>query len=381
MSIFDVQYQDRAEDLIQRALAAERLPHAYLFHGPDGVGKETFALALAGLLLCPQPKSSRGLQSARTEDRSSIQPQLQACRNCHDCRTTQAGTHPDLHLIYRQLIKYHDDAVVRRRKGLNLGVDVIRQFVIDKVGIKPSRGRAKVFVIRQADQITPQAQNALLKTLEEPPDTTFVILLVSSLDRLLPTTRSRCHLTPFGTLPAEFIADELVSRMPELSPERARLIARFSQGSLGVALRHAEDGLAEQNDQLVQALLELPAHPVARAVQKLANQASALGEGYRRRDPEITETEAQRRGLKVIFNLAATWYRDVLHTAVDSADLVANVTHADQLAAAARKLTPGRAVAAISRLAETEAQLDANVNTKLCLDALVIRLTHLAGTG
>ena len=370
MSSFDVQYQDRAERLIQRALSAERLPHAYLFHGPDGVGKETFARALAMLLLCPQPGRSESPDG---------QPRLSACRSCDDCRLAQAGTHPDLHLIYRQLIKYHDDPVVRRRKGLNLGVDVIRQFIIDKVGAKPGRGRAKVFVIRQADRITPQAQNALLKTLEEPPGTTFLILLVSSLDRMLPTTRSRCHLTPFGTLPAHFIAAELTRRLPRLPPQRVRLIARFSQGSLGLALQHAEDGLDGQNDQLVQTLLELPRNSVAQVVEKLTDQAKTLGQGYRRRDPEITETEAQRRGLKAIFALAATWYRDVLHTAIASTDLVANVTYADQLAAAAAGITPDRAVAAVNRIAQTEAQLDANVNTRLCLDALVIRLTRIAG--
>ncbi|MHC4067382.1 MAG: DNA polymerase III subunit, partial [Planctomycetota bacterium] len=369
MSSFDVQHQDRAERIIQRALSAERLPHAYLFHGPEGVGKETFARALATLLLCPQPLRSESADG---------QPQLAPCGKCHDCRTAQAGTHPDLHLIYRQLIKYHDDTAVRRRKGLDLGVDVIRQFVIDKVGTKPIRGRAKVFVIREADRITPQAQNALLKTLEEPPDTTFLILLVSSLDRMLPTTRSRCHLTPFGALPADFIAAELTRRVAELAPERARLIARFSQGSMALALQHAEDGLDQQNDQLVRMLLELPQRPVAEVVEGLSDQAKTLCQGYRRRDPEITETEALRRGLKAIFALAATWYRDVLHTAVASTDLVANVAHAAQLSAAAKGLSPVRAIAAINRLAETEGQLDANVNVKLCLDTLAIRLAHLA---
>ncbi|MCP4250362.1 MAG: DNA polymerase III subunit [bacterium] len=371
MSRFDVQHQDRAYRLVQRALFAERLPHAYIFHGPDGVGKETFARGLATLLLCAEPQSGTG---------DDGQPTRTACGQCSDCRTAGAGNHPDLHLVYRQLIKYHDDPVVRRRKGLDLGVDVVRQFVIDKVGSKPLRGRAKVFIIREADRITIQAQNALLKTLEEPPDTTFLILLVSSLDRLLPTTRSRCHLTPFGALPTQFIVDELSRRVADIPPERAALVARFSAGSLGLALRHAEDRLDEHNEQLVDLLTNLPNQSVAQATSRLTDQAKNLGKHYSERDADITDTEAQRRGLKALFALGATWYRDLIHVGLASPDLVANSAGLDRLAAATSVTTPGRCAAAIKQLADAEGQLDANVNTKLCLDNLVIRLTGLAGS-
>ncbi len=370
MPSFDVQHQDRAVRLIQRALFAERLPHAYLFHGPDGVGKETFARRLVNVLLCERPDESAGPDGA---------PQRLACGTCEDCLLCAAGTHPDLHLVYRQLIKFHDDPTVRRRKGLDLGVDVVRQFVIDKVGSKPIRGRAKVFVIREADRITAQAQNAMLKTLEEPPETTFLVLLVSALDRMLPTIRSRCHVTPFGTLPPEFIAHKLGELLAEIPPDRARLCARFSQGSLGLALQHAEDRLDEHNERLIRMLIELPRQAVAAVAAWFESEAKALGEKYARRDPEITDTEARRRALKALFGLTATWYRDLLHTSTDSTDLIANAAYGDQLASAARGTTPGRAVAAITQLSETERRLDANVNTRLCLDELVIRLTRLAG--
>ena len=132
-------------------------------------------------------------------------------------------------------------------------------------------------------------------------------------------------------------------------------------------------------------------------------QAKKLGEKYAGREPGLTETASMRRGLKTLFALAATWYRDVLHTAVGSVDssglgeateaggssgvlnrpasLIANVGYAGQLAAVAGRTTPGRLIAIISQLADTESQLDANVNTKLCLDALVIRLARFTGGG
>jgi len=369
--IFDVEHQDRAAALVQRALFSDRVPHAYIFHGPDGVGKETFARALTGVLLCHQP------QRVETPDG---QPQLHACGKCHDCDTARAGTHPDLHLIYRQLIKYHDDPTVRKRKGRDLGVDVVRQFVIDKVGAKPARGRAKVFIVREADRITPQAQNALLKTLEEPPVTTFLILLVSALDRMLPTIRSRCCLAPFGPLPDEFIVARLVELQPDVSPERARLCARFAQGSLGLALQHAADQLDEQNDRLIETLQGLPAKPVAHSVSRLDQQARALATRFAEREPEITETESVRRGLKTLLSLAATWYRDVLHACVASKGLTANVAYARKITAAAGKTTPERLIEMIRQLTESESQLDANVNLKLCLDALIIRLSRLSGS-
>jgi DNA polymerase-3 subunit delta' len=95
--------------------------------------------------------------------------------------------------VHRYLIKEHPESDVRKRKGLEISVDVLRHFVIERTALTPIRGRAKVFVIREADSMTTQAQNALLKTLEEPPGPTFIILLVSALDGLLPTTLSRCQ--------------------------------------------------------------------------------------------------------------------------------------------------------------------------------------------
>ncbi|MFQ6049176.1 MAG: hypothetical protein ACE5K7_07415, partial [Phycisphaerae bacterium] len=167
MSIFDVKHQQRAQELIQRGLASGRMPHAYIFCGPSGVGKEMMAVRLAGVLLCSQPRvvdrpqGRAGLAGAsRWRD---------ACGQCRDCRLMQAGAHPDLHLISKELHSYHPDPEVRRLKGLELSVQVIRQFLIRPAAERSSLGRAKVFIVLQADRMSQAAQNALLKTLEEPP--------------------------------------------------------------------------------------------------------------------------------------------------------------------------------------------------------------------
>ncbi len=365
MPTFDVEHQDRAYGLVQRALFAERLPHAYIFHGPHGVGKETFALGSARVLLCHQCETRPG---------PGGRPLLEACGRCTDCHTCRAGTHPDLHLIHRQLLKYHPEADVRKRKGLDLGVDVIRHFVIERVGTKPVQGRAKVFIIREADLMNTAAQNALLKTLEEPPNTTFLILLVSSLDELLPTTRSRCQLIPFATLPEDFIAQRLGRLLPDMPDDRARQLARLAQGSLGLAVQYAQDRLEECNARLVGTLGQLPTLTVAEVTERLAEEAKTLGECYAQRDPDITDTEATRRGLKALLFLAAAWYRDLLHAGCGSTALVTNVGQADELGAAARRCPSDQAISAIGHLSAAERELDLNVNTKLCLDNLVIHL-------
>lgn len=353
MSIFEVQHQSAALRRIQEALSRDRVPHAYLFHGPEGVGKETLARGLAQLLLCSTPTERElGIGDAEAVGLKRVR---EGCGRCEECRLVAAETHPDFHLIYRQLYRDHPDADVRKRMGMELVVDVVRHFVIDKVGLTPLHGRAKVFVIRSADDMNAQAQNALLKTLEEPPPTTFIILLVSALDRMLPTTRSRCQIVRFGALPQNFVRDRLHELRPTFSVERCEWYARSGEGSLGRALEYADDELFELNLRLAEGLKRLR-DPRSDGLFKVwTDEASALGERYQKRDREITDAEATRRGLATVFQLAARWYADELR----------NNAHTAPFAGAEC------VAAAINRLAEAERQLDLNVNTQLIVETLV----------
>ncbi|HSW44213.1 MAG TPA: hypothetical protein VLM89_01420, partial [Phycisphaerae bacterium] len=241
MSIFDVQHQERAHRIIQQALSSRRMPHAYLFVGPEGVGREMLAARLARLLLCAQPA-----RLELPETLADVVPEgrgLDACGQCEDCRLVQAGTHPDLRLIYRQLNRQHPDSRIRKQKALNISVAVIREFLINRVGPRSIRGRAKVFIIREAERLEDEAQNALLKTLEEPPADTFLILVTTAMDRMLPTTRSRCQQVQFRALPATFVAERLSRFRPEADPEAVSYVARHVEGRLGVAIQMLDDGL------------------------------------------------------------------------------------------------------------------------------------------
>lgn len=403
MSLADVRHQNTAQGLLARAMKRERIPHAYIFHGPEGVGKEMFALGLAETLLCHAPRTAEPTDVGSSDAcLDSIQI---GCGECEDCRAMAASTHPDLHLIYRQLNRQHRDSAVRARKALDMGIDVVRQFVIEKVGLTPARGRAKVFILRDADRITPSAQNALLKTLEEPPDRTFLILLVETLDRLMPTTLSRCQLVSFNALPTDFVRERLtviLDNKPTATPATKRGVpksdakstepaqpktssdaeldwcAKASGGSIGSAVALAGDGMFEISDRVVDGLCDLDHALVDEIVAVWLGTSKDLGGVYRKRDPEITDTEANRRGLKSILRVAAMWYDDLLRVGADH-DAVVNYAHRrEQALQMAASLSSDGAASAIGRIASAERHLDLNANTQLCVDSLLIDLTRLA---
>ena len=353
MSLVDIKHQPHAQRLIQRAIGRDRVPHAYIFHGPDGVGKEKFALGLAQFLLCSQPVE-RSLSDDEANELGVEQLRL-GCGACEDCRTLAAETHPDLHLIYRQLHREHPDADVRKRKGLGLGVDVLRHFVIDSVGLKPFRGRAKVFIIRGADEMNVQAQNALLKTLEEPPDTTILILLATALDELLATTQSRCQVVRFDALPTAFVREKLDELRPGRPSGELDWYAAHSDGSIGRAIDQIDDELYALNDR-VAALWRGSKAGRATALTELATtEAKSLGDRYRKRDPEITDTESARRGLKTVFRLVAEGFADTLRT---------------EARGVGNGIDSGFWAVAINRIAEAERQLDLNANVQLVIENL-----------
>src|SRR3954466_13571926 len=135
--------QDAAIDWLSRAYQQDHLPHGLIFAGPTGVGKTTTARALGKLFLCEKPKD------------------LSPCGKCDSCRVFDAGNHPDLHVVTKELIRYHDKT--GKSKGIDLSIHVIRPEVVDKAAMKPVMGCGKVFVIEQAELMNPAAQNSLLK--------------------------------------------------------------------------------------------------------------------------------------------------------------------------------------------------------------------------
>jgi DNA polymerase-3 subunit delta' len=321
--------QERALGYLKMALRQGRLAHAYLFLGPEGVGRAATAQALAGVLNCAAPT-----------------PELEACGACPSCRRLLAGTHPDFHLL----------RPTSEGRQPQIRIEQIRE-LRKLTAYPPVGGGWRVALIKPAAALNEAAANALLKTLEEPPPQHVIILAAGKEADLFPTLVSRCQKLAFAPLPAALIQGELEKR--GLPPTQAALVAAFSAGSLGQALAMDLEGLLAQRDQALADLQGLPQRGDAYVLdwaQRLAKNVS----------------EAD-----TFLRLAELWYRDLLllHAGADGR----KVAHQDRRAALEADLAaspPGRCFARLAALAQAQRHLAANLNPELTLDILGFRLAR-----
>jgi DNA polymerase III delta' subunit len=341
MSAFNAIFgQTDAIDSLRRAYLADRLPHGLIFAGPAGVGKATTARALGKLFLCEQPKSDS------------------PCGRCESCRLFDSGNHPDWHVITKELIRYHDKT--GKSKGINLSIDVVRPELIEPASRKAVMGRGKVFLIEQAEGMTAQSQNALLKTLEEPAGRALIVLLTDQPGALLPTIRSRCQTVRFAALDPALAARELVKRGTDKA--LAARAAELAGGSLGVALKWIEDGVIEPAEQLLDQLDGLFAGRLPDDLPGWFRKAAeAYAERQMQRDELGSKDQATREGLALYLHLAAEHVRRRLEA----------FGAPDQPGAAVEL---ERACAAIDAIARAEEYLDANVNIALVFQQLAATL-------
>lgn len=376
MSFAEIRHQASAQRCLQTALGGPRAPHAYIFHGPEGVGKELLARAFARVLLCERP-ARRAAEAEEAAYFAAGDVMIDACGECGDCMLMSAGSHPDYHLIYRELNEFHPDPKVRGRKALDLGVDVIREFLIAAAGSRAVRGRAKVYVVREAERMNVAAQNALLKTLEEPPPDTYIVLVTSSAGRLLPTTRSRAQLVPFGPLPTEFVRERLLESEYDLTDAEARFLAAVSEGRLGPALESAASGLHEVKRDLVAETAALrPGGAVswAKSVEEAGNR---LAEAVSAARSEASQTDLKRHALEELLTALAYAFDDVLRLQLGAGALQAHADQEDLIREMSARLDPGRAGRAVQCFAEAETDLHRSVNVALILEGLGAELTRL----
>lgn len=334
LGLNDIFGQEAAVGMIRRAYAADRLPHGLIFAGPAGVGKATTARALGALFLCEKPGGDG------------------ACGRCESCVVMAAGNHPDYHVVYRQLIRLEKEGV----KARDLAVDVVRHHLIEPAGLKPVMNRGKVFVVEEAELMNPQAQNALLKTLEEPYGRTLTVLLTDQPGALLPTIRSRCQVVRFAALPEVLVKRELERR--GIDRALAADATRVAGGSLGVALQWIEDGVVAGAGELV---ARLDAASGGRGAGDMPvwfrKAAEAYAEKQLERDKLASKDQATREGLTLYLKLSAARFRQRL----------AETDDPDALE---------RACSAIDAIVRAENYLDSNVNIALTFQQLASALSR-----
>ena len=255
-----------------------RLAHGYLFTGPPGVGKRLFAVELAKTLLCESPPADR----------------FDSCDRCSSCRLVDAGTHPDLFVVARNEDKH--DVII----------DDVRQ-LSDKLAMKPARGGRKIAILDDADDLNEQSANCFLKTLEEPPPQSLLILIGTSADRQLPTIRSRCQVVPFAGLP-ESTVRELLAADSKIDTDTAARLATLGDGSPGLARELADEDLLAFRHEFFDALARPnPESPkIATRLWKLVEEAGK-------------ESGPQRRRALLVVRLLVDGFRRALARSVDPA--------------------------------------------------------------
>ena len=356
-NLSEIVAQDAALEQLAGILAGRRRPHALIFAGPVGVGRRTTAEALAKVLLCPH--------SSESPD----SPLPVACGQCGGCRAFEAGSHGDYHLIKKELGRFSKDPQVRSRKMQNLGIGVVTEFLIAPANQGSVMGRGKVFVVREAELMTTEAQNALLKTLEEPPSGVTLILLCGAAHELLPTTRSRCALVRFGPLPRDFVSDRLIREGVEVG--EARFWAAYTQGSLGESLRLAGGSLYAMKRELVDRLVAMDSGG-ADLAEWLTKQAEKLTNATVAEDRLLARSLAGRRVAALLLGLMAGVYRDVLSRSAGRDRPYIHADQADAIDRLASGRTPAVAARIITQLAAYEKLLWRNVNAKTVWDNVTI---------
>jgi DNA polymerase-3 subunit delta' len=337
MPFRDVIGHARLLQLVSRAVARDTLPPSLLLSGPAGVGKRTTALAVAAALNCLQPRATDGLER-------------DACGECAACKRIARGVHPDVIVI-----EPGDTGVIK--------IDPIRE-VIEKAGYRPFEGRRRVVIIDEADALREEAQNALLKTLEEPPSASTFILVSSMADALLPTVRSRGPRLRVSALSAADVAAALF-RDHEYDEADARAAAAEADGSIARALDAKSVDRLEAR-AVAQRLLEQTARQADAAARVRAAQELTGGK---------STPAAERENLAVLLRALASLLRDLgILSGRGDASLIANTDLEPALSRLAPAYDSNRSSRAFAAVDQALAALERNASPKIVADWLVLQL-------
>ena len=261
-SFSEIVGHEQIKEHMQAAIRDKKPFHAYLFQGEEGVGKEALARTFAAGLQC---------QSESTD---------KPCKECVSCRQMESGNQPDVIWVTRE--------------KASLGVDEIREQLCNTMDIKPFSSPYKIYLVPEAEKMTEAAQNALLKTIEEPPEYGIVILMTSNISALLPTIQSRCLTMEFRPL-STAVVESFVKEHCQVPDYQARASAAFAQGNLGKAMRYAKsEDFIERKDHIISLL---------RHVEQMdLSEMLAVIKDLGTRKDEVRD----------YIDLMVLWYRDVL---------------------------------------------------------------------
>lgn len=312
---------------IESAVSADAVSHAYILNGERGSGKKMLANLFAMSLQCQN----------RQEDGD-------ACGNCQSCKQAVSGNHPD---IIR----------VTHEKPNTISVDDIREQVNNDIVIKPYSSKYKIYIIPEADLMTVQAQNALLKTIEEPPEYAVIMLLTENAETLLPTIRSRCVMMKLRNIKDQLVKKYLMEQM-EIPDYKADVCVAFAQGNMGKAIMLATSDhfneIKEEAVHLLKNIDEMDVSELMEAVKKCMTYKLEIND---------------------YLDIIAIWYRDVLiYKATKSVDRVVFSDQLRYIRERASKSSYEGIENILDGIEKAKSRIKANVNFELTMELLLLTI-------
>lgn len=316
----------KERQLLARSLSRDKVSHAYLFSGPEGAGKRTLALEFAASLVC--------------ETRS-----FPPCAECSACRRVSSKTHPDVSMVEAATRNILISQILELRSGLHY---------------MSFEGGYKVGIVPEAERMNSHAQNAFLKTLEEPPSETVLILTTTNLSRLLPTIISRCQLLRLGPLP-ETVIEDLLTNVAGLDQEQARLMATLAQGNATRALDMDMEFVLGFRKDMISRLLELDCEDRI-SMLDFAEDLSRVS-----------------HPIETVLDLLSSFYRDVLHlklgrNRIMNTDLIKDVTRQ------AKRTSTKRILGQLEIIHMARGRAAGNANPRINWEILTMALKGVQGT-
>ena len=318
-----------AEKLLQKHIATGEMRHAYLFTGAPGIGKRSMALAFASALNCTQPPAAG-----------------EFCGVCRICKQTAKMQQPDLSIVEPET------------EGGMIKVDQVRKLQ-HSLSLSPYEARFRIALLLNFQSANPNAQNALLKTLEEAPRQVILLLTADSADNLLPTIASRCEILRLRPVGMDTLEEALSSRW-NLSPENARLFASLSNGRTGLALKMAHDPLILESRK-------------ARADEFFRLLPLNRRERFAGVDALIRNRDQLRLALQVWLSIA----RDVMLSSGGQDHELTNLDFQNEIEKLAAVLSPAQALEMVNAIVRTLDQLELNANLRLMTDNLLLEIPRI----
>jgi DNA polymerase III subunit delta' len=322
-----------AARMLQQHIARQEVRHAYLFTGPSGVGRRTLALRFAQALNCTEPPA----------------PGQSCGGKCRTCRQIEQMQHPDLSIVQAE------------NEGGTLKIDQIRALQ-HTLSLAPYQARYRVALMLYFDGANANAQNALLKTLEEAPEKVILLLTADSAENLLPTIVSRCEVLRLHPLQVERLAEALHERW-SLPVEESRLLAHLSSGRPGYALRlHNDPASLEQRRGWLDSLQELLSSPRRLRFAYAEKLLSKRGRDFAK----------SRETLRQVMQVWLSFWRDLLLSTAGSTVPLVNLDRENEIRRLAELLDLHTARACTEALEKSLSLLDNNINPQLLLEVLLL---------